>query len=98
VIRVELPAHLRRLAAISGDVVVRVEEPVTIGAVLSAIEIEYPVLRGTIRDAQTRKRRPYVRYYAAGEDLSFAPEEGTLPRDVLEGQSPFVVLGAISGG
>lgn len=97
-IRVELPAHLRRLATISGDVEVAIDGPVTIGAVLSAIETEYPVLRGTIRDTRTRKRRPYVRYYAAGEDLSFAPEEGTLPRAVLDGEAPFVVLGAISGG
>ncbi len=97
-IRVELPAHLRRLAAISGDVVLTVDDPVTIGAVLVAIETEYPVLRGTIRDSQTHKRRPYVRYYAAGEDFSFEPEEGVLPRAVVEGESPFIVLGAISGG
>ncbi|MGA8295833.1 MAG: hypothetical protein WB770_02200, partial [Acidimicrobiales bacterium] len=69
-----------------------------ISAVLSAIEAEYPVLKGTIRDSVTAKRRPYVRYYAAGEDLSFAPEGGLLPRAVAEGESPFIVLGAISGG
>lgn len=93
-----MPAHLRRLAEISGDVEVAVAEPVTLAAVLSAIETEYPVLRGTIRDSRTHKRRPYVRYYGAGEDLSFAPEEGTLPAAVVEGASPFIVLGAISGG
>jgi sulfur-carrier protein len=98
VIRVELPAHLRRLAAISGDIKVEVDDPVTLGAVLTAVEANYPVLRGTIRDATTKIRRPYVRYYAAGEDLSFAPEDDALPRAVLDGESPFVVLGAISGG
>lgn len=97
-IRVELPAHLRRLAAISGDVELAVGEPVTIGSVLDAIETQYPVLRGTIRDIQTNKRRPYVRYYAAGEDFSFESDEGHLPRSVVEGESPFIVLGAISGG
>ncbi len=97
-IRVELPAHLRRLATISGDVKVTVDDPVTIAAIVSAVEAEYPVLRGTIRDTQTLRRRPYVRYYAAGEDLSFAPDESRPPRAVVEGESPFVVLGAISGG
>lgn len=97
-IRVELPAHLRRLAAVSGDLKVAVDDPVTLGAVLSAIEADHPVLRGTIRDSKTNARRPYVRYYAAGHDLSFAPEDESLPRAVLDGESPFIVLGAISGG
>jgi sulfur-carrier protein len=98
VIRVELPAHLRRLAEVNGDVALTVEEPVTLGAVLNAVEQAYPVLRGTIRDSQTCKRRAYVRYYAAGEDYSFRPEADALPRAVIEGEAPFVILGAISGG
>jgi sulfur-carrier protein len=98
VIRVELPAHLRRLAAISGDVTVVVDDPVTIAAVVGAVEADYPVLRGTIRDAQTLKRRPYVRYYAAGLDLSHEPDDLPIPARVAAGEEPFIVLGAISGG
>jgi sulfur-carrier protein len=98
VIRVELPAHLRRLADISGDVGVAVGEPVTIAAIVSAIESEYPVLRGTIRDSQTLKRRPYVRYYADRLDLSHEPDDTPVPNRVASGEEPFIVLGAISGG
>jgi sulfur-carrier protein len=98
VIRVELPAHLRRLAEVNGDVALAVEDPVTLGAVLNAVEQQFPVLRGTIRDAHTYKRRAYVRYYAAGEDYSFKAEGDPLPRAVVAGEAPFVILGAISGG
>jgi sulfur-carrier protein len=98
VIRVELPAHLRRLATISGDVNVEVREPVTIAAVVSAVEAEYPVLRGTIRDMHTLRRRPYVRYYAAGLDLSHEAGDCLVPHEVAAGTAPFIVLGAISGG
>ncbi|MGB9112360.1 MAG: MoaD/ThiS family protein [Acidimicrobiales bacterium] len=97
-IRVELPAHLRRLATISGDVKVAVDDPVTIAAVVSAIEADYPVLRGTIRDSQTLRRRPYVRFYAAGLDLSHESGDHLVPDEVVAGSEPFIVLGAISGG
>ena len=97
-IRVELPFHLRNLARVSGEVRLRVEGPVTLGAVLDALEAEYPTLRGTIRDHGTLRRRPFLRYFACEQDLSHEPAEAVLPAAVATGAEPFLVVGAIAGG
>jgi len=97
-IRVVLPFHLRTLARVDGEVALEVAEPVTPAAVLDALEARYPVLRGTIRDQVTHKRRAYVRYYACARDLSHEPPETPLPSPVAQGTEPFIVLGAMSGG
>jgi hypothetical protein len=97
-IRVQIPYHLRNLARVGGEVELRVEGPVTVGAVLDAVETAYPVLRGTIRDHATRKRRAFLRYFACGEDLSLEPSVTPLPGPVAAGAEPFIVLGAIAGG
>jgi hypothetical protein len=97
-IRVVLPFHLRNLARIEGDVELDVASPVTLGAVLDAIEARYPVLRGTIRDHGTLKRRPFVRYFACKEDLSLEPMQTPLPDAVIDGNEPFLVIGAMAGG
>jgi hypothetical protein len=98
VIRVELPAHLRTLARVQGEVAVQVDGPVTLRAVLDALEAGYPVLRGTIRDHVTRKRRPFVRFYACEQDLSHDPPDTLLPDAVVAGAEPFLVVGAMAGG
>jgi sulfur-carrier protein len=97
-IRVELPAHLRILAKITGEVQVEVEGPPTLGAVLDALEVRYPVLRGTIRDHSTHVRRPYVRFFACEEDLSHEPTATPLPDKVAAGAEPLLIVGAIAGG
>ena len=97
-IRVALPYHLRNLARIEGEVQLEVASPVTIGAVLDAIEARFPVLRGTIRDHGTLKRRPFVRFFACKEDLSLEPANTPLPDPVLKGAEPFLIIGAIAGG
>ncbi|MGV3723064.1 MAG: MoaD/ThiS family protein [Actinomycetota bacterium] len=97
-IRVELPAHLRTLARVDGEVQVDVQGPVTLGAVLDAIEADFPVLRGPIRDHVTKKRRAMVRFYACGQDLSHDPPETLLPDAIASGEEPFLVIGAIAGG
>ncbi len=97
-IRVELPAQLRILAKIKGEVEVEVAEPATIGAVLDAIEARYPVLEGAIRDHGTLRRRPFVRYFLCGQDWSHEPADAPLPEPVAEGREPFLVIGAIAGG
>lgn len=97
-IRVVLPHHLRTLAGTGADVVVEVAEPVTIAAVLDALEARYPPLRGTIRDHRTGVRRAFIRYFAAGDDLSFEPPDAVLPTAVVGGAEPFRILGAIAGG
>jgi hypothetical protein len=98
VIRVVLPAHLKALAKVHGEVSLEVGEPVSTGAVLDALEAEYPVLRGTIRDSATKKRRAFVRYYACEQDLSHDPDDAPLPEEVVLGKEPFIVLGAMAGG
>jgi hypothetical protein len=98
VIRVILPAHLRTLARVEGEVHVDVRGAPTAGTVIDAIEARYPMLRGTIRDHITRKRRAYIRYYLCGEDISHEPDDAPLPDVVTSGQEPFRVLGAMSGG
>ena len=97
-IRVVLPAHLRTLAKVGDEVTVEVSSRVTLGAVLDALEARYPVLRGTIRDHVTLKRRPFVRFYACEEDLSHDPPDTTLPAAVVTGAEPFLVVGAMAGG
>lgn len=97
-IRVVLPFHLRALARVDGEVSVDVPKPVTVGAVLDALEAAYPMLRGTIRDHGTKKRRPFIRYFACKEDLSLEPLETRLPEAVIDGKEPFLVVGAMAGG
>lgn len=97
-IRVALPAHLRTLARVSGEVQLDVAAPVTAGAVLDALEARYPMLRGTIRDRATLRRRAFVRFFACREDLSHDPPDQPLPPAVASGAEPFVILGAMAGG
>ena len=97
-IRVVLPFHLKNLARVEGEVQLEVADPVTIRAVLDAIETKYPVLRGTIRDHGTLKRRPFIRFFACKEDLSMESPDFALPEDVVMGKEPFLVIGAIAGG
>jgi hypothetical protein len=97
-IRVVLPFHLRNLAKLPGEVQLDVPEPVTVGSVLDAIEASYPVLKGTIRDHGTLKRRPFIRFFACQEDYSLEPPETELPEAVAQGAEPFMVIGAIAGG
>jgi molybdopterin converting factor small subunit len=97
-IRVVLPAHLRTLAHVSGEVKVDVQGPVTVGAVLDALEAGYPPLRGTIRDQVTHKRRAFIRFFACEEDLSHEPSDTPLPDAVVRGVEPFMVVGAMAGG
>jgi len=98
-IRVQLPFHLRNLARVEGsEVQVEVAPPVTIRSVVDAIEEKYPVLRGTIRDHDTLKRRPFIRFFACKEDLSLESPETKLPDEVVNGTEPFLVVGAMAGG
>ena len=97
-IRVVLPAHLRALARINGEVPLEVEPPVTQRAVLDALEARYPVLSGKMRDHVTGLRRPFVRFYACEEDLSHQSPEDPLPDAVANGTEPFLVIGAMAGG
>ena len=97
-IRVVLPFHLKNLARVDGEVQLEVASPVTIRAVLDAIEAKYPALRGTIRDHGTLKRRPFIRFFACKEDLSLEPPETPLPEEVVGGEEPFLVVGAMAGG
>ena len=97
-IRVVLPFHLRNLARMDGEVEFEIAAPVTIGAVLDALETRHPVLRGTIRDHGTLKRRPFIRYFACKEDLSLESPETPLPDAVVSGAEPFLIVGAMAGG
>jgi molybdopterin synthase sulfur carrier subunit len=97
-IRVELPYHLRTLARVGKEVELQVEGPTTLRSVLDALEVSYPMLRGTIRDHDTLKRRPFLRFYACGEDLSLEPPDTPLPERVRSGREPFLIMGAIAGG
>ena len=97
-IRVVLPAHLRTLARVSDEVTLPLGCEPTLGSVLDAIESRYPVLRGTIRDHVTLRRRPFVRFYACELDLSHDPPDTPLPEAVVAGREPFLVVGAMAGG
>jgi sulfur-carrier protein len=98
-IRVVLPGHLKRLAHIDGEVAITAaSEKPTIGDVLDAVEATYPVLRGTIRDQVSGKRRNFIRYFACSEDLSHEPADSPLPDRVLTGEEPLLVIGAMAGG
>ena len=95
---VVLPAHLRTLARVNGDVTLDIQGPVTQRAVLDALEARYPVLRGTIRDQVSAKRRPFLRFFACEEDLSHESPDAPLPEPVALGTEPFFIVGAIAGG
>jgi hypothetical protein len=97
-IRVALPAHLRTLARVNDEVAVDVDGRPTQRAVLDALEERYPVLRGTIRDHVTEKRRPFLRFYACEEDWSHEPPDAPLPDAVARGREPFLIVGAMAGG
>jgi len=97
-IRVALPAHLRNLASLDGEVLVQITGAATQRSVLDALESQYPVLCGTIRDHVTLKRRPFVRFFACGQDLSHEPLDTPLPQEVTDGREPYLVVGAMAGG
>jgi sulfur-carrier protein len=97
-IRVELPQHLRALAHVGREVQLQVEGAVTQRSVLDAIEAEYPMLKGTIRDHGTQQRRAFLRFFACEEDLSHEPPDSPLPDAVVSGKEPFLIVGAIAGG
>ncbi len=97
-IRVVLPAHLRKLAHVGGEATLDVEGPVTQRSVLDALEARYPMLRGTIRDHVTQKRRPFVRFFACAEDLSHESPDAPLPAAIATGAEPFLIIGAMAGG
>jgi hypothetical protein len=97
-IRVALPYHLRTLARVNGEVQIAVEGRATLSSVLDALEADYPVLRGAIRDRLTLQRRPFVRFYACREDLSLESSDTVLPSEVVDGTEPFLIIGAMAGG
>ena len=97
-VRVVLPAHLRTLARLDHETRVSVSGPISQRAVIDALEAEYPALRGTIRDMSTGKRRPFVRLFACGEDLSHEAPDSQLPAAVVEGSEPLLIVGAMAGG
>lgn len=97
-IKVVLPQHLRTLARVQGKVTLEIEGPVTQRAILDALETEYPMLRGTIRDHTTHKRRPFLRFFACGEDWSHESPDAPLPEAIATGKEPFLVIGALAGG
>lgn len=97
-IRVVLPVHLRSLARVNGEVVLDLDGPVTLRSVLDALEARYPMLRGTIRDHVTHKRRPFVRFFACEQDLSHESTDSPLPDAVATGTEPLLIVGAMAGG
>ncbi|HEV2287480.1 MAG TPA: MoaD/ThiS family protein [Candidatus Acidoferrales bacterium] len=97
-VTVALPAHLRTLAHVNGDLKLEVQGPVTLRSVLDAIEARYPMLQGTIRDHATHERRAYVRFFACAQDYSHVSQDTPLPEAVASGAEPFLVIGAIAGG
>ena len=97
-IRVVLPAHLRNLARVNGEVKLHVEGKATLRSVLDALEARYPMLRGTIRDHATQKRRPFIRFFACEQDLSHESPDTQLPDAVATGAEPFLIVGAMAGG
>lgn len=97
-IRVKLPYHLQNLAGVPPEIQVEVSEAATIDALIGAIEKRYPMLRGTIREHDTKKRRSFVRFFACGEDYSMVADSSALPENVMNGREPFMIVGAIAGG
>ncbi len=97
-IRVALPFHLRNLANVGSEVQLTVTGEVTVQSILDAMEEHYPMLAGTIRDHVTKQRRPFLRFYACGEDLSLASPDTQLPDKIAKGEEPFLVIGAVAGG
>jgi sulfur-carrier protein len=97
-IRIVLPHHLRTLAKVGDEVHIDLNGSATVKAVLDALENKYPVLRGTIRDHETLKRRPLVRFFACGEDISHESPDSPLPDAIVKGTEPFFIMGAIAGG
>jgi sulfur-carrier protein len=97
-IRVLLPPHLRTLVRVDGEVTLQVEGQATVRSVLEALEASYPVLRGTIRDHVTLRRRPFVRFFACEQDLSQDPPDTPLPTPIATGAEPFLIIGALAGG
>jgi molybdopterin synthase sulfur carrier subunit len=97
-IRVTLPAHLRTLAKVDGEVALEIDGPVTQRVVIDKIETLYPMLRGTIRDFDTKQRRAFIRFFACGQDLSDEPLDDLLPDDVVSGKQPYRIVGAMAGG
>jgi sulfur-carrier protein len=97
-IRVVLPYHLRTLAQVSKEVELQVEGPTTLGLVLDTLEARYPMLRGTIRDHVTQQRRPFLRFFACGQDISLETLDALLPEEIVMGTEPFRIVGAMAGG
>jgi hypothetical protein len=97
-VRVQLPHHLRMLAGVGREVSLEVRAPVSVTSILESLESAHPVLKGTIREHGTLKRRPFLRYFAAGQDVSLQPPDVELPADIACGGEPFVIVGAIAGG
>jgi molybdopterin synthase sulfur carrier subunit len=97
-VRIVLPSHLRAIAKVEGEVRVEVPDEVTQKSVLDALEADYPMLLGTIRDRATAKRRPFVRFFACEQDLSHDQPDAALPERVVQGEEPFLVVGAVAGG
>jgi sulfur-carrier protein len=97
-IRVVLPQHLRTLAGVDGEVTLAVEPPLTQRSILDALETRYPMLRGTVRDHQTKKRRPLVRFFVCAEDVTHESPDAPLPDAIASGAEPFLIIGAIAGG
>jgi sulfur-carrier protein len=97
-IRVVLPYHLRTLAQVGKEVELQVEGPATLGSVLDTLETQYPMLCGTIRDHVTKQRRPFLRFFACGQDFSFEPLDALLPEEIAMGTEPFRIVGAMAGG
>jgi molybdopterin synthase sulfur carrier subunit len=97
-IRIILPTHLWRLAGVNREIEIHIEDPMTVGAVLDALESKYPMLRGTIRDHVTKERRAFIRFFACGDDFSHEPADTPLPIPVATGVEPFRIVGAMAGG
>jgi sulfur-carrier protein len=97
-IRVILPTHLWRLANTGREVEIEVDKPVSISAVLDALEAQYPMLRGTMRDHSSKERRAFIRFFACGEDWSHEPADKPLPEEIVEGKEPLRIIGAMAGG
>jgi molybdopterin synthase sulfur carrier subunit len=97
-IRVQLPAHLRILAKVAGEIHLHVDAPISQRSLLNALEASYPALQGTMRDHVSQLRRPFVRFFACGQDLSHESPDAPLPDPIIEGAEPFLVVGAVAGG